>query len=59
MANPIDRSGQGFDDNANGGFLLGPKESVQSIPVTSKLSLAHQLLDELMALKPNISENNL
>jgi len=58
MANPIDRIGQGFDRNLNGGFLLGPNGSVKSIPVTSKLSLAHQLLDALIALKPNISQNN-
>ena len=25
MANPIDRAGQGFDENFNSGFLLGPK----------------------------------
>ncbi len=58
MANPIDRIGQGFEKNANGGFLLGPKGMVKSIPVTSKLDLAHQLLDALIALKPNISQNH-
>ena len=26
MANPIDRAGQGFDENFNSGFLLGPKK---------------------------------
>ena len=28
MANPIDRAGQGFDDNFNSGFLLGPNLSL-------------------------------
>ena len=31
MANPIDRAGQGFDENFNSGFLLGPKKNGQKI----------------------------
>ena len=58
LANPIDRNGQGFEVNANGGFLLGPKGLVETMPVTSKLALAHQLLNALIALKPNISQKN-
>ena len=58
MANPIDRAGQGLEESANGGFLLGPNEMVKSIPVTSKLDLAHQLLDALIGLKPNFSQKN-
>jgi len=54
MANPIDRIGQGFEENTNGGVLLGPNNMVRTIPITSKLDLAHQLLDALIALKPNI-----
>ncbi len=57
MANPIDRAGQGLEENANGGFLFGPNEMIKSVPVTSKLDVAHQLLDALIALKPNISQN--
>ncbi len=56
LANPIDRNGQGFEEDANGGFLLGPEEMVIKIPVTSKLALAHQLLDALIEIKPNISK---
>ena len=58
MANPIDRVGQGFEGNTNGGFLIGANGMVKTIPVTSKLALAHQLLDEILELKPNISQNN-
>ena len=58
MANPIDRVGQGLEEDKNGGFLLGPKGSITPIPVTTKLALSHQLLDEVLALKPNISQNN-
>ncbi len=56
FANPIDRPNQGFNSSSNGGFLLGPNGMTKSIPVTSKLDLAHQLLDELLALSPKISE---
>ncbi len=56
FANPIDRPHQGFNSSSNGGFLLGPDGMTKSIPVTSKLDLAHQLLDALLALSPNISE---
>ena len=58
MANPIDRDGQGFGEKMNSGFLLGPEDTVLQIPKTSKLDLAHQLLDALIDLKPKISQNN-
>ena len=47
MANPIDRDGQGFDKNFNSGFLLGPKKMVKTLPLSTKLSISHQLLDEI------------
>ena len=49
FANPIDRAGQGFSAPRNGGWLLAEGGAV-SIPVTSKLHLAHQLLDALLGL---------
>ncbi|BEV35639.1 bifunctional phosphopantothenoylcysteine decarboxylase/phosphopantothenate--cysteine ligase CoaBC [Synechococcus sp. M16CYN] len=49
MVNPIDRLGQGFDDQANGGWLLG-ESWIREMPITSKLSLAHRLLDEMRQL---------
>ncbi len=58
MANPIDRNGQGFEENLNSGFLLGPNGMVTPIPLVSKLALAHQLLDEMLLLDPNISLSN-
>jgi len=58
MANPIDRNGQGFEANTNGGFLLGPQGMVQSMPVTSKLALAHQLLTALVAHQNDNSQKN-
>tara|TARA_Y100001968_G_scaffold94710_2_gene85048 strand:+ start:1130 stop:2419 length:1290 start_codon:yes stop_codon:yes gene_type:complete len=54
MANPIDRKGQGFAENFNGGFLLGPNAMVQEIPVQSKFELANKLLDELLDFKSKI-----
>ncbi len=51
MANPIDRSGQGFDKNFNSGFLLGPKKMVKNLSLSTKLSISHQLLDEIRKLK--------
>ena len=50
MANPIDRPGQGFESNLNGGWLLA-EGGVRSLPVTSKLVLAHQLLDALLEVQ--------
>lgn len=47
MVNPVDREGQGFGDQPNGGWLLGNGWS-RELPVTAKLSLAHQLLDALL-----------
>ena len=51
MANPIDRAGQGFDENFNSGFLLGPKKMVKNISFSTKLAISHQLLDEIRNLK--------
>ena len=51
MANPIDRNGQGFGQNLNGGFLLGPKKMVKILSLSTKLSISHQLLDEIRNLK--------
>ncbi len=56
MANPIDRKGQGFESNSNGGFLLGPGGMVRAFPVTSKLDLAHDLLDAVLEIRSNIYE---
>jgi len=51
MANPIDRDGQGFDENFSSGFLLGPKKMVKNLSLTTKLSISHQLLDEIQNFK--------
>ncbi len=51
MANPIDRDGQGFDKNFNSGFLLGPKKMVKNLSFSTKLSISHQLLDEIRNFK--------
>ena len=51
MANPIDRDGQGFDQNFNSGFLLGPKKMVKNLSLSTKLSISHQLLDEIQNFK--------
>ena len=55
MANPIDRNDQGFGNRPNGGFLIGPDEKVQIIQKTSKIALAHQLIDSLIEIYKNIS----
>ena len=49
FANPVDRDGQGFEEDFNGGWLLGPQGSIKSIAVQSKLAIAHQLLNEIIA----------
>ena len=54
MANPIDRAGQGFDENFNSGFLLGPKKMVKNLSFSTKLAISHQLLDEIRNLKKKI-----
>ena len=54
MANPIDRDGQGFEKNFNSGFLLGPMKMIKKISFTTKLSISHQLLDEIRNLKSQI-----
>jgi len=51
MANPIDRAGQGFDENFNSGFLLGPKKMVKKLSFSTKLAISHQLLDEIQNFK--------
>ena len=51
MANPIDRDGQGFEKNLNSGFLLGPKKMVKNLSLSTKLSISHQLLDEIQNFK--------
>ena len=51
MANPIDRAGQGFDENFNSGFLLGPKKMVKKLSFSTKLAISNQLLDEIRNLK--------
>jgi phosphopantothenoylcysteine decarboxylase/phosphopantothenate--cysteine ligase len=51
MANPIDRAGQGFDENFNSGFLLGPKKMIKNLSFSTKLAISHQLLDEIRNLK--------
>ena len=51
MTNPIDRAGQGFDENFNSGFLLGPKKMVKKLPFSTKIAISHQLLDEIRNLK--------
>ena len=50
MVNPVDRDGQGFGDQPNGGWLLGEGWN-RNLPVTTKLTLAHQLLDALFKLR--------
>ena len=50
MANPIDRIGQGFDQNFNSGFLLGPNKMIKNLDLSTKLSISHQLLDEIQIL---------
>ena len=51
MANPIDRDGQGFEENYNSGFLLGPNKKVKKLSLSTKLSISHQLLDEIQNFK--------
>ena len=46
MVNPIDRVGEGFGENNASGWLLG-EGLQQRVPLTSKLALAHHLLDAL------------
>jgi phosphopantothenoylcysteine decarboxylase/phosphopantothenate--cysteine ligase len=50
MVNPVDRVGQGFGDQPNGGWLLGGGWS-KELPVTDKLTLSHHLLDALIKAK--------
>ncbi len=58
FANPINRPGQGFEEDFNSGWLLGPNEMVKSIPLTSKLALAHELLDIILEIKKNFSKKS-
>ena len=55
MVNPVDRPGQGLEEDRNGGWLLGPSGQIETIPVIDKLVLAHQLLDQLFALQTAVS----
>ncbi len=48
FANPIDRPNQGFESDTNGGWLFNSEDEVLSVPVDSKLSVSHFLLDELL-----------
>ncbi|MFL0745828.1 MAG: bifunctional phosphopantothenoylcysteine decarboxylase/phosphopantothenate--cysteine ligase CoaBC [Prochlorococcus sp.] len=57
MANPIDRPGQGFEADLNGGWLLSAGGS-SCLPVTSKLALAHQLLDAFLEVQVAISASS-
>ena len=50
MVNPVDRDGQGFGNQPNGGWLLGEGWN-RSLPVTTKLTLSHQLLDAMFNLR--------
>ncbi|KGG13137.1 MULTISPECIES: bifunctional phosphopantothenoylcysteine decarboxylase/phosphopantothenate--cysteine ligase CoaBC [Prochlorococcus] len=50
FANPIDRPDQGFESNLNEGWLVGAQDSLITIPIDSKLSIAHLLLDEVLKL---------
>ena len=50
MVNPVDRDGQGFGKQPNGGWLLGEGWN-RNLPVTTKLTLSHQLLDALFNLR--------
>ena len=50
MVNPVDREGQGFGDQPNGGWLLGDGWR-RELPVTAKLFLAHQLLDAVITVR--------
>jgi phosphopantothenoylcysteine decarboxylase/phosphopantothenate--cysteine ligase len=47
FANPIDRAGAGFGEEANEGWLLGPGDRERTIPRAGKLFVAHQLLTAL------------
>ncbi len=47
MANPIDRLNQGFESELNGGWLIGPENKILKIPINSKFSIAHHLLDAI------------
>jgi len=58
MINPIDRSGQGFGDQPNGGFLIDPKGATKPIPLSSKLDLAHFLLDEMRNCESEITKKH-
>ena len=47
MVNPIDREGQGFNQDCNGGWLLSGG-GAEIVPVMPKLALAQHLLDALL-----------
>ena len=58
FASPVDQKGQGFESKFNGGFLLGPNEMVITFPKTSKICLAHLLIDALIDYKYKIFANS-
>ena len=47
MVNPIDRDGQGFGQDCNGGWLLS-EGGHETVPVMPKLAVAQRLLDALL-----------
>ncbi len=51
MANPIDRPGQGFEENNNGGWLISKNGEIRTIPTMEKFRLAHLLLDFLIEIR--------
>ncbi len=48
LANPIDIPNQGFEEDFNGGWLIGNGDISREIPRKSKLALAHELLDAIL-----------
>ena len=51
FANPIDRVNQGFGENPNEGFLLGPENLSIKIKKQSKFQLANKLIDQILEFK--------
>ncbi|WP_320677541.1 bifunctional phosphopantothenoylcysteine decarboxylase/phosphopantothenate--cysteine ligase CoaBC [Prochlorococcus sp. MIT 1300] len=58
FANPIDRPGYGFESNTNGGWLITSNKKAVELPKTSKLALANELLNEILALKAEIQSKH-
>lgn len=51
FVNPIDRPGSGFATDRNQGWLLGLEPEPRTIAEADKLTIAHQLLDGLLAVR--------